>query len=310
MPEIEILLATHNGRSYLAQQIDSILRQTFTDWRLLISDDASNDGTRELARAYAQAHPGRIRVIDGLPQRGGACRNFAHLLRHSSADYVAFCDQDDCWHPDKLAASLEMMRALEKVHGKDGPVLVHTDLQVVDEGGRVMTPSFWRRQHLDPVRGRRLSHLLVQNVVTGCTMLINARLRDLCRSIPSGAIMHDWWIALVAAVFGRIAHLPQATVCYRQHPGNAIGAPGWNCSFVFRRLCSPGTIRHSLQSTRRQAAVFMTHFAALLPARERRIIRFYAELEKENFFMRRIRICQFSFLKSGLLRNLAYLAMV
>ncbi len=310
MAEIEILLATRNGRTYLAQQLDSILCQTHTCWKLLVCDDGSTDGTRELLYEYIQTCPDRIRMVNSGPGRLGARGNFAFLLKHSTADYVAFCDQDDCWLPEKLALTLEKMQELEKACGTDTPLLVHSDLRVVNEQGRVLSPSFWRRQQLDPVHSEYLNRLLVQNGVTGCTAMINGRLRELGRTMPEAAIMHDWWLALAAAAFGKVAHIRRATVHYRQHAANVIGAPGYTLVYLLRRLNRPGEIRRSLLATQRQAAAFLDLFGALLTDGQKNLVRSYAEIRKEKFFMRKMRIFEFDLFKMGLLRNLAFLALV
>ncbi len=249
-------------------------------------------------------------MVAGPQGRAGACGNFSHLLRHSEGEYLTFCDQDDIWKPEKLAVTLETMHRLEEEYGKHTPLLVHTDLQVVDRDARLVAASFRRHQHLDPEGGGRLNRLLVQNVITGSTAMINAPLRDLCRSIPAGAIMHDWWLALTAAAFGRIAYLPCQTVAYRQHAGNQIGARGWSLSYLCGRMAGYRDLRSSLARTRRQAAAFLEVFGEKMGPRQREMIKAYACLGRENFFLRRIRIFEFNFFKCGLARNFALLLLV
>lgn len=262
-----------------------------------------------MLHGYAEQHPGRIRILEPLSERAGACGNFSRLLRHSTAEYVAFSDQDDIWMPEKLAVGLEAMCRMEKKYGKATPLLIHSDLEVVDRNGKALAHSFWRRQRLDPVGGVRINRLLVQNVVTGSTILMNARLRDLSRSIPTGAIMHDWWIALIAAAFGRIAHLPCATVCYRQHTGNIFGSPGWGISRLCRRLAGPDQIRSSLLRTREQASDFLEQFDDLLTPEQKKMVHSYALLGREKFFARKIKILKYKFFKNGLIDNCAHLAL-
>ena len=115
--EIAILLAACNGERYLAEQLDSLLDQSFTDWRLYIHDDGSKDGTNTILKAYAGKYPNRIRLIQA-PPTGGAKDNFLFLLRTVDAPYIMFCDQDDVWMREKIEKTYRRMRMIEG----EGPV--------------------------------------------------------------------------------------------------------------------------------------------------------------------------------------------
>jgi hypothetical protein len=103
--------------------------------------------------------------------------------------------------------------------------LVHSDLELVDAAGNRLGVRYLQRQRLDPERTAPVD-LALTNVVTGCTALCNRALLELALPLPVEALMHDWWLALVASAFGRIGWLPQATVLYRQHGANVLGAQG------------------------------------------------------------------------------------
>lgn len=223
MPRLAILLATYNGERYLRQQLDSLLGQSQSDWTLFVRDDGSQDSTPALIDSYARRER-RIVTIDAGSSNIGPLRGFSRLLqkvRHDF-DYVMFCDQDDEWLPDKVASTLQRMLDLERAN-PGAPLLVHSDLMVVDSAGRVMCPSFWAYSGIDPAINS-LSRLLFQNTVTGCTALLNRPLLELLDETPAGAVVHDWWTALVAAAFGRVEPLRRPTVRYRQHAGNLLGA--------------------------------------------------------------------------------------
>ena len=222
---VDILLSTYNGERYLREQLDSVLAQTFADWRLIIRDDGSLDGTMPLLQEYADRYPDRIRLLtDG--DRLGACRSFGRLLEQcGDAGYYAFCDQDDVWKPDKLALSMEVMTGAEAAHpGK--PVVVHTDLQVVDERLNEICPSFWKYTHLCPdLQDKHLPYLAISNSVTGCAMLFNGKARACALPMSGKAGMHDAWVALAAAARGgKIIPIHQSLVAYRQHGCNTLGA--------------------------------------------------------------------------------------
>lgn len=220
---IDILMAVYNGEKYLSEQIDSILSQSETDWRLIIGDDMSSDGSYGIAQSYAEKYPDKIILHRSSSPTGSAQANFMSLTRLSEAEYIMFSDQDDFWERDKIKLTLEKMKELEKAHG-DIPLLVHTELAIADERLEITHKSFTRFQGLDP-KADTLNRLVSQNNVTGCTTMINKRLLDICKDAdPKNMLMHDWWFAMAAAAFGKIGFVGTPTIRYRQHGGNQVGA--------------------------------------------------------------------------------------
>lgn len=234
MPSLEILLATYNSARYLPEQLDSLLAQTFSDFTILVADDGSKDNTSLILSQYQQRFPGRIRILEFGSNAGGASANFSRLLDRCTAEYIMFCDHDDVWLPNKVALSLDRMRSMESERGKELPLLVHTDLVVVGPGLERLNSSFWRFAKIDPARDT-LGQLLIQNVVTGCTMLMNRALCERARPIPVQAVMHDYWCALVAALSGHIEYIEEGTILYRQHGSNLFGAVEWSVPNIVRR---------------------------------------------------------------------------
>ncbi|MBU2099450.1 MAG: hypothetical protein KKD00_11860, partial [Gammaproteobacteria bacterium] len=201
------------------------------------------------------------------------------LLYHGDKKsvYVALADQDDTWHLDKLQRCLAVMLQAE-ASAPDTPVLVHSDLHVVDASGGEIAPSFIRYQGLDPTR-TWFAAQLISNTVTGCTSLMNMALLKKALPVPAQAVMHDWWLSLVASAFGCLVFVPAALVEYRQHGRNTLGArehkaasPGWQ---TFRKIFQ---IRQTAQAQQlfRQAALqakaFDSVYAAELAMADRRII--------------------------------------
>lgn len=275
---VQILLATYNGAAFLAEQLGSLVAQTHRNWRLLAGDDGSRDSTPEILRAWA-AGDERIALALPHPPFHSARDNFLYLMRQAAgAPYTMFCDQDDVWMPDKIGRALAKMLAAEAAWGRETPLLVFTDLQPVDRALTPLHPSLMTYQKLDP-RRVAFRQLLVQNVVTGCTMMINGALcrKALALQDAANVVMHDWWLALVAARFGRLVYDEGATVLYRQHENNAVGArdargPG----AVVRRVLHPGAIARSLGRCRRQAAEFCRTYGPELAAEERRVLERFA----------------------------------
>ncbi len=254
--KIAILLATYNGQEYISEQIESILSQTNEDWMLYIHDDGSNDNTLAIVKEYEKKHPERIVVLEG-GSTGGAKTNFLYLFRQVEAPFYMCCDQDDVWLADKIEITKKEMDNL--VRGdEDKPCLVFTELQVVDGELNVIADKMSVYQGLDCVNVT-FNRALIQNVVTGCTMMVNRVLRDELEKIEDYAnvLMHDWWATLVATRFGKVAFVEHATILYRQHGNNGVGATN-AASFVYKlkRMFQGEDIKLSLLNTRKQAGAF------------------------------------------------------
>lgn len=312
LPAVDVLMSTYNGAVFLPEQLDSILAQHGPPLRLLVRDDGSTDQTPVLLRQYAAAQRARVILIsDG--EHLGPCASFGRLLLAARAPYVMFADQDDVWLPGKVARSLQCMLQAEAQHGPDCPLLVHTDLAVVDYRLRLLGASFWKYQHIDPIGGAVLNRLLIQNVATGCTMIANRALLRLAVPIPPEAMMHDWWLALVAAASGRVECLPEATVLYRQHGGNRIGAVRWDAAHVLRkavRMFDRGPVIENMRRTAAQAQALLQRCAGLLLSQQRQAVAAFAALPSSGFLRRRLQIARYGFLRTGWMRNLSLLARV
>ena len=102
MVKVSVIICTYNGASYLAGQLDSLLAQTCPPYELVVQDDGSSDGTWEMLEAFRAAHPGLCIRLFRNPERLGYNRNFLSAVQRASGDFIACCDQDDLWHPEKL----------------------------------------------------------------------------------------------------------------------------------------------------------------------------------------------------------------
>jgi glycosyltransferase involved in cell wall biosynthesis len=233
---IEVVLPTYNGVLYLEAQIASIYNQTLRPERVLLRDDGSSDGTQALISQLQQRYGTWLQV---LPADGnlGCTANVNRLLQATTAPYVALADQDDLWISQKLEISKARLQQMENLYGLLTPLLVHSDLELVDVNANILGVNYLQRQHLNALRTTE-ADLALTNVVTGCTTLINRALLDKASPIPSQALMHDWWLALVAASFGKIELIHQPTVKYRQHCANLLGARGLGIAYWSKRLLS------------------------------------------------------------------------
>ena len=223
---VTVLMATYRGKQYLEQQLDTILAQT-VPVRILISDDGSDDGTREMLENYAGWYPEQVFLHHRTQHTGGAAGNFFWLMQEALKDekneYIFFSDQDDVWENNKVSVMLHRMKVLEKGLGKQCPILLYSDMEVVDEDLYEISPSFAAYTHQDPDRSS-FAELLVENQVTGGASMINRALLTHCAMEPEICCMHDWWIALTASCFGVIEFMPRVLSKYRQHGDNVLGA--------------------------------------------------------------------------------------
>jgi len=255
---IFVLLPVYNGARYLSEQIDSILSQQWSGDRcddvrvvILCRDDVSSDGSPALLRNYAQRYPDIIRLVHDDAGNLGAAGNFSALMHHAIGEavsppgfqpsgqpgcqsYFALADQDDIWHADKLQRSITALLAAEDGDTQT-PVLVHSDLCVVDAGVNPIADSFMAYQGLRPARAS-LSAQLLSNTLTGCTAMMNLALLRRALPIPAAAVMHDWWLSLIASAFGRRVYLDETLVDYRQHDSNTIGARSYTKSALSREF--------------------------------------------------------------------------
>lgn len=300
---VVVLLATFDGSRYLQQQLDSIAAQSHIHWRLVVADDGSRDDTLAIVQRFFEKHPDRVRIVRDGPVRS-ARDNFFRLLRVAGpAPYFAFCDQDDVWSLDKLERLVRRCQQLETQHG-DQPCLVYSDLAVVDAQLSLLNPSF-----MDQVRARpdRISHktLLAENAIPGCAMLLNAALADVFRTRefdPTRAVMHDWWIALLASTVGHISYVPISLVNYRQHATNTLGSVERSgLAFTLSKLFW-GDRSAALQSYT-QAEAFLGAYADLLDPGVREEMRAFASLRHRHKFERIRLILKHRILKQTLARR-------
>ena len=238
--KVYILLATYNGEKYLKHQIDSLLRQTHIDWILWIHDDNSNDNTVNIIIDYTKNYPGKIKLLDDNISTGGAKENFIYLLNNIDAnyDYIMFCDQDDIWFENKIEFTLSKMKEVE-VSNPTKPVIIHTDLKVVDSDLSAISESFFIYQNIKPDWSKEFDMSLVQNSITGCTMMINKKAKEISLPIGINAIMHDWWILLrVLQNNGVVEFIEDTTILYRQHALNDVGAKGFSYLGLAKKITS------------------------------------------------------------------------
>ena len=211
---IEILLACYNGEKYIYEQINSILAQSFQDFKILIRDDSSTDDTFKIICDFENKYPDKIKIIRDNVTCKSPGSNFFELLKHAQADYIMFCDRDDFWLPDKIKITFDEMQKLENLHGKNTPILVYGDAELVDQNLKNPMGIFCGKHYTN------FNKLLMRYCITGCLMMINKILYENLGDYKSEMGLHDRWIGLYASAFGIIKHVPVKLMLYRQHAHN------------------------------------------------------------------------------------------
>lgn len=233
---IDILIPTYNGERFLEEQLHSIFLQTFKDWKIIIRDDGSSDRTLEIVQKWKNLYPEKIFHFQDNQNRLGASKSFSKLLENSTASYVMLCDQDDFWHSNKIELSFSKLKEAEDIYGSDKPLMVCTDLEVVDEDLNLLSKSFWMDRKDDPKILNDFEKLIAHSVVTGNTILMNQPAVRVSTPIKTDFFLHDQWISIKVAKFGKIIFIKEPLIKYRQHYNNVLGSFKPNKTYLMKKV--------------------------------------------------------------------------
>lgn len=328
MNQVNIIMAVYNGAKYIREQIESIVKGSYNDWKLWIFDDGSTDDTIAIIEEYVRRCPDKILLHQNTLNKG-VTLNFLEGVQYAAEhskklreerneflpdeeeepaivrDYYMFCDQDDVWMTDKICRTMMQMKRMEKKYGADYPAAIFTDALVVDNDLEVIERSFYKSSRLD-TKKVDLPHILMENKLIGCTVMFNEPLQLLMSRQPVNARYHDWWVALVAAAFGHISYLPSVTLFYRQHGGNVVGNQNF-LTYFRNRVSSLQQQKEVIYKTALQAEEFFEMYETALTVRQKKQVYSMAHLLKENWIKRRQLALKFGFMKTGFIRNLGLL---
>lgn len=258
---VNVLLTTYNGSKFLSEQLQSIDAQTLPVSRITARDDGSSDETNLMMEKWAA---GRANVLLLHGARLGVTNNFLTVLANPDADsdYFAFCDQDDVWLPDKMERAVAALGR----YRPDEPAMYCSRVEYVDEN----------LKHLGYSRVPKhiaFANALVENIATGCTMVLTGRARDLiCERLAQRARLHDWWCYLAISAFGRVIYDVRPNVKYRQHPNNVVGATSSKWDQFHRRLAHFLNQESDARLLSDQALEFKRCFGDLLSEQNRKIL--------------------------------------
>ncbi|BBF44018.1 alpha-L-Rha alpha-1,3-L-rhamnosyltransferase [Lachnospiraceae bacterium KM106-2] len=307
MSQITIIMAVYNGQTYLKEQIESILANSYQDFQLIICDDGSTDDSVAICKQYEQDYPGK--VFSYVNEKNlGVRDNFLMQAKNSETPYVMFCDQDDKWLEDKIEKSIRAMEKMEKKYGVNTPITVYGDAIVTDSKLNEIAHSFHQTSKLDTHKVD-LPHLLMENKLIGCTMILNRALVEKLDTLPKDARMHDWWIGLIASAFGKIGYIHDPLLLYRQHEKNVVGNQSF-VSYVKNRISNLGKQKDTILATIAQAEEFKEIYDKTLSEEARQSLTNFIALKNSGFIKKRRLLLQNGFLKSGLVRNIGLFVII
>ncbi len=217
-PKIEILMATYNGETYIREQIDSIINQTYKNWVLLVRDDNSKDNTVSIIEEYEQKDS-RIRLLRDKKGNLGFVRNFEELMANSLEDFIMFSDQDDYWIENRIEKYIEIITNLSSEDMKK-PLLIHSNSFICDKELNIKKEKFISNCAED----KEFDIVFFNYIVQGSTALVNRKLVNLALPFSSKVTLHDRYLHLLAEFLGKRIFLNQSLMKYRQHDNNKIGA--------------------------------------------------------------------------------------
>jgi glycosyltransferase involved in cell wall biosynthesis len=197
-------MATYNGEKYIKEQLDSILFQLTKDDEVIVSDDSSGDNTVEIINSY---YDNRIRIFENQKFKSPIF-NFENALKHANGDVIVLADQDDIWQGNKIETIKKYMQEYD---------LVLSDADIIDEHGKNLHESFYK---LNGSRNGLIKNI-VKNSYLGCTMAFNRKVLDKSLPFPKDIPMHDWWIGLIAEMYGKTYFIEDKLISYRRHGNNA-----------------------------------------------------------------------------------------
>lgn len=286
-PSISVAIATYNGAKYLEEQLNSILSQTLIPSEIVVTDDGSTDGTKDILERYQKS--GLIRYSVNADTLGYIANFKRAVSMCKKGNHVALSDQDDVWLPGKLQAAADVLKSIED---QNRPLMVYSDLILVDPSLNVLNSSFRNELGQDSYE-HCLETVLFGGFVNGCTMLMNPAMVTLFDTIPSNAdVPHDSWISLIAHTFGVVREVPEALILYRKHSENATGLESHRKKGRWGRL-KEETMRSFrnndlFEREIRIAQLFYNEFGGRLTIEQNRLFRKFLGLKGKSYLRKKL----------------------
>ena len=303
--EVTILMATYNGAAYLSEQLQSIVKQDYQNWKLVIRDDGSTDQTLKIISEFQQKDP-RIRIIEYGYMHGSACKNFSELVNWAlanSSGHIMFADQDDHWISNKISRSVEELDKMGELEGIEIPLLCYSGFHFIDEKGTQLP------QRLELPHSLELRVLLNENHAWGCTMIFNQATLHAIAPIPAKAVNHDYWVALVVSALGKTKLIAEDLILYRQHTHNVSGNVD-NMSFArrFNRyVVNPVYMLDALKANLLTVKLFNATYKDNLKSADAEMLREFLAAYQSGVVQLFRTIFRYRIFKLGAAKNVIYL---
>lgn len=277
--KISVVLCTYNGSKFLNKQLDSILGQSYEIDEIIIVDDCSVDSTREILEEY-KAKYDKIKLFFNTKNLGTNL-SFQYALSLAECEYIVLCDQDDIWIENKIEVQMNMVVS-SPFYKKEQPLLVFHDLRLIDQHDNVIMDSFWELHKFKPNKFS-FKKLMISNIVTGCTCLINRKMRDeILKCDMQDILMHDHLIALIAYGFGNFIHINEQLINYRSHNNSVTEKE--NISVIKRIKLFAGKIKSKkyLKSNILQIQKFNDCYGSELDSDKKNVVKHFIQLKDSS----------------------------
>ena len=274
---ISVAVAVYNGATFLQNLLTSLEEQQLKPFEIIVVDDSSTDASAEIINSFPFSFS-QLKYYKNESNLG-VLETFKKAVALCTGDYIALCDQDDIWFPQKLQNTFELLNKGET------PSIVFTDLIVIDNAAKIIVPSFWKYYNIKP-EALYFFDLLFANVVTGCTVLMNTKMRNHIADMPTDVMMHDHWLALIAYSFGSYTFSENPMVYYREH--NESVTAKQKQSLIKRMRLAYKERSLFLKTNLIQAKQFKNIYKSLLSEKNIMELEYFIALESKTFFFKRL----------------------
>lgn len=308
---IDIVMPVYNGEVFLAEQLQSLQKQSHKNWRLWIRDDASRDNSAEIIKHFCHQDARiRLSIANDIRKNIGVISSINELLTQLPPDsrYFMFCDQDDIWEPFKIEKNIEFYFSNSSPEEREKPCLLFSDLSLIDLKGERLFSSHMDLMEFYDASHLKFEELCAQNIIVGCTCFGNAALLKQALPISSDALMHDWWLGFFASLKGKIIYQPEPLIKYRQHGQNVSGGAHKKGLKEALKSFRSNSFYKLMNSRFEQLKALRTRFERASPEADR--IDSILEIEKLNGISKVRRAFDLGFFPRGLERQILFLGLL
>lgn len=301
---ITIVMSVYNGALYLQQQLQSLELQTYTNWKLLVRDNGSDDNTLNILKEFqTKLGENKVFIIENSNTINEVYNSFSSLVDKVNTNLIMLCDGDDFWLPEKIIDAKVGILKMQKKYGPNIPLLYHTDLTLTNERLSVKSSSMWKDQMLNPNRYSAIK-CLMHNHSIGNTYIFNKELVDIARKRPKDLIMHDVFYLLIASLFGKVSYGSESHILYRQHNKNICGGSKLMTYSNLRKKLNVKLIKSSLQRKFNLAKNLINIYGDKMSSSDKAVFMEISRLNEKGWFLRRYYIIKHKAYMNGIIRNL------